>query len=174
MKATGIIRRIDDLGRIVIPKEIRKNLRIKNGENLEIFVNENENIILRKYNQIDKLKDISEEISEAIYNNIKETIIITNTEKVITVKGQNKKEYEDKSLSEEIIRKIYNRKPILENENIKITDKEENISCVLVPIIAGGDIVGSILIISKEKGLEESTFTIAQIVANFLSKYIEG
>ena len=51
MKATGIIRRIDDLGRIVIPKEIRKNLRLKNGENLEIFIDENENIILRKYNK---------------------------------------------------------------------------------------------------------------------------
>lgn len=59
MKATGIIRRIDDLGRIVIPKEIRKNLRIKNGENLEIFVGENDQIILRKFSQLDKLLDVS-------------------------------------------------------------------------------------------------------------------
>lgn len=173
MKATGIIRRIDDLGRIVIPKEIRKTLRIKNGENLEIFVNENENIILKKYNQIDKLKDLSEEITEAIYNNIKKTTIITNTEKIISVKGNNKNNYQDKNISEEIIRKMYNRKEVLEKERIKITDQEEDTTYALLPLIVNGDIIGSIIILSEEN-IEEKEILVVRTVANFLSKYIEG
>ena len=174
MKTTGIIRRIDDLGRIVIPKEIRKTLRIKNGENLEIFVNENENIILKKYSQINKLKDLSEEIAETINRTIKKTIIITNTEKIVTVKGNNKNKYENQNISEEIIKKIYNRKELYQNEKIKITTEEEEISYALVPIIASGDIIGSVIVLSEDKTLEKQDFIITKIVADFLSKYIEG
>ena len=174
MKISGIVRRIDDLGRIVIPKEIRKTLRIKNGENLEIFVSENENIVLKKYNQIDKLKSLSEEIAESIYNTIKKTTIITNSEKIISVAGANKKEYQDKDLSDDMIRKIYNRKEVLEEEKIKITDEEESISYALVPIISNGDIAGSVIILSKEETLTEEDFLIIKIIANFLSRYIEG
>ena len=176
MKTTGIIRRIDDLGRIVIPKEIRKTLRIKNGENLEIFVNENENIILKKYSQINKLKDLSEEIAETINRIIKKTIIITNTEKIVTVKVNNKNKYENQNISEEIIKKIYNRKEIHQKEflKIKITTEEEEISYALVPIIASGDIIGSVIVLSEDKTLEKQDFIITKIVADFLSKYIEG
>ena len=170
---TGIIRRIDDLGRIVIPKEIRKNLRIKNGEKLEIFVNENENIILKKHNQFDKLKDLSEEITEAIYSFIKKTVMITNNEKVISIKGINKNKYQEKNISEEIIRKIYNRKEIIDKDKIKITDEEEEINYALVPLIASGDVSGSIILVDEEK-IDENEFLIIKIVASFLSKYIEG
>ena len=76
MKTTGIIRRIDELGRIVIPKEIRKNLRIKNGESLEIYL-ENDSIILKKYSQIESLKNVSIDYVEAFNQIIKHNIIVT-------------------------------------------------------------------------------------------------
>ena len=84
MKSTGIIRRIDNLGRIVIPKEIRKNLRIKNGENLEIFINQ-EDIILKKYYQIDKLKYLSDELTKSIYKILKKDVMITNNEAILSI-----------------------------------------------------------------------------------------
>ena len=86
MKTTGIIRRIDELGRIVIPKEIRKNLRIKNGESLEIYL-ENDSIILKKYSQIESLKNVSIDYVEAFNQIIKHNIIVTDRDKVIAVTG---------------------------------------------------------------------------------------
>ena len=90
MKATGIIRRIDDLGRIVIPKEIRKNLRIKEGENLEIFV-QNEEIILRKYSMMNKISDLALELTDAIYTFMKHSIFITDTDQIVAGSGPLKK-----------------------------------------------------------------------------------
>ena len=90
MKTTGIIRRIDELGRIVIPKEIRKNLRIKNGESLEIYL-ENDSIILKKYSQIESLKNVSIDYVEAFNQIIKHNIIVTDRDKVIAATGPLKK-----------------------------------------------------------------------------------
>ncbi len=87
MKATGIIRRIDELGRIVIPKEIRKALRIKDGENLEIYVDGAENIILRKYSAIRKMSDFAQDSTDAIYSLIKHNVIIVDNHSVIAVSG---------------------------------------------------------------------------------------
>lgn len=171
MKSTGIIRRIDDLGRIVIPKEIRKNLRIKNGENLEIFVNEEENIILRKYNQIDKLKDLALDLKESIHNIAKKDIFITNTESII---ASSKKEYNNKELSTELINIIYGRKEILkENTNIEIIkNKKETISYTITPIIANGDVLGSVIISGNK--ITDNDLEISKITSNFLARYIEG
>lgn len=169
MKATGVIRRIDDLGRIVIPKEIRKNLRIKNGESLEIFINEDENIILRKYNQIDKLKDLAQELKESIYTITKKDIIITNTQNII---ASNKKEYVDKEVSNALIEKIYQRKELNEKNIEIIQGKEENKFITLSPIIANGDLIGSIILLSDEEN--DSDHQIAKIASNFLARHIEG
>ena len=92
MKATGIIRRIDDLGRVVIPKEIRKNLRIKEGDNLEIFV-VNEDIILKKYSMMNKINDLAQELTDAIYTFMKHSIFITDTDQVVAASGPLKKKY---------------------------------------------------------------------------------
>ena len=84
MKATGIIRRIDDLGRVVIPKEIRKNLRIKEGDNLEIFVS-GEEVILKKYSMMNKINDLAFELTDSIYTFMKHSIFITDTDTVIVI-----------------------------------------------------------------------------------------
>ena len=86
MKTTGVIRRIDELGRIVIPKEIRKNLRIKNGDSLEIFL-ESDNIILKKYSQLETIENVSVDYVEAFNSIIKHNIIVTDRDKVIAVSG---------------------------------------------------------------------------------------
>ena len=99
MKTTGVIRRIDELGRIVIPKEIRKNLRIKNGDSLEIFL-ESDNIILKKYSQLETIENVSVDYVEAFNTIIKHNIIVTDRDKVIAVSGPLKKKYLGKEVNE--------------------------------------------------------------------------
>ena len=115
MKTTGIIRRIDELGRIVIPKEIRKNLRIKNGESLEIYL-ENDSIILKKYSQIESLKNVSIDYVEAFNQIIKHNIIVTDRDKVIAVTGPLKKKYLDKEINEFTERSIERRDDFFEKQ----------------------------------------------------------
>lgn len=172
MKATGIIRRIDNLGRIVIPKEIRKNLRLKNGENMEIFINENENIILRKYSQIDKLKEFAKDIVDSISSITKNNVLITNTDVFIAASNK-KKEYINKEISNQIIEMINKRKEINQDININLTeDKIEQTNFSFYPIIVNGDAVGSIIILSDNEITNENTLLL-KIISTFLAKHIE-
>ena len=122
MSTTGIIRRIDELGRIVIPKEIRKNLRIKNGDNLEIMVN-GEDITLKKYSQIENLENIANMYAESFYQVLKYNVIITDTDKIVAVGGNLKKKYVNNGISEEIERMMERRDNFVERKkkNIEIS-----------------------------------------------------
>ena len=168
MKATGVIRRIDNLGRIVIPKEIRKNLRIKNGENIEIFISENDNIILKKYNQLDKLEDISENLTESIYKVTKKNIYITNNEKIIS---SNKKQYINEEISNELIKIIENRKESIKDNIILTKTKEIKNQILINPLLVNGDIIGSIILEDKE--INEIDKYIIKLSTNFLTLHIE-
>lgn len=176
MKATGVIRRIDDLGRVVIPKEIRKNLRIKNGDNLEIYIGEEDNIILKRYNHIDKIKDLSEAICYAIATSIKKDVLITNTNNFIASEGSSKKKYKNKQLSESMIKFIINRKAILSSHQsqIELTEgNKEELYYAISPIIASSDCIGMI-IITSETQISEEEFKIIKIASSFLANYIES
>ncbi|MBR6690988.1 MAG: AbrB/MazE/SpoVT family DNA-binding domain-containing protein [Bacilli bacterium] len=175
MKATGIIRRIDDLGRVVIPKEIRKNLRIKEGDNLEIFV-VNEDIILKKYSMMNKINDLAQELTDAIYTFMKHSIFITDTDQVVAASGPLRKRYLNKNISDFITQSIKRRDKILENhfkEFKFIEDEEITCSYVLSTILVNGEATGMILIISEEEKLSESEMQIASIVSSFMTKYLE-
>src|SRR3712207_8436725 len=92
MKATGIVRRIDDLGRVVIPKEIRRTLRIREGDPLEIFTDRDGGVILKKYSPIEELSNFSKEYAEALQNTIGNIILICDKDNIISVSGATKKE----------------------------------------------------------------------------------
>ena len=175
MKATGIIRRIDDLGRIVIPKEIRKNLRIKEGDNLEIFV-VNEDIILKKYSMMNKINDLAQELTDAIYTFMKHSIFITDTDQVVAASGPLKKKYLNKNISEFITESIKRRDKILENhfkELNFIEDEKLTCSYVLSTILVNGEAIGMILIISEEEKMSDAEMQMAGIVSSFMTKYLE-
>ena len=175
MKATGIIRRIDDLGRIVIPKEIRKNLRIKEGDNLEIFV-QNEEIILTKYSMMNKINDLAQELTDAIYTFMKHSIFITDTDNVVAGSGPLKKKFLGKNISNNLIDSIKRRDKILENhfKDFNFVE-EENIVCsyVMSTILVNGEATGMILIVSEEDKMSESEMQMASIVSSFMTKYLE-
>lgn len=175
MKATGVIRRIDELGRIVIPKEIRKVLRLRVGENLEIYVKD-ESIILKKFSMINKISDLAQELTDSIYTFIKSNIIITDMSRIIAASGPLKKRFLNKELSDEFILKIEKREKMLENhkKDIKlISDLDLNISYVSNPIIKDGETIGMILIFSEEQILTINELHILEIVSSFISKYLE-
>ena len=176
MKATGVIRRIDDLGRVVIPKEIRKNLRIKNGDNLEIYINEEDNIILKRFNQIDKQKDLAEAMCKTISSQLKKNILITNTNEVIAAEGTTLKKHLNYQLSEDLLKLIINRKEIITEDQTTITvtkDKIETGYYVIIPTIANSDVIGLIIMLSTTKITKEEEELI-KIASKFLSNYIES
>lgn len=175
MKATGIIRRIDDLGRVVIPKEIRKNLRIKEGDNLEIFV-VNEDIILKKYSMMNKINDLAQELTDAIYTFMKHSIFITDTDQVVAASGPLKKKYLNKNISDFITESIKRRDKILENHFKELNfvgDEKFTCSYVMSTILVNGEATGMILIISEEEKMSYSEMQMAGIVSSFMTKYLE-
>ncbi len=99
MKATGIVRRIDDLGRVVIPKEIRRTLRIREGDPLEIFVDRDGEVILKKYSPISELGDFATEYAEALFDSLDLSILISDRDEYIAVAGESKKDYLGKHIS---------------------------------------------------------------------------
>jgi len=175
MKATGIVRRIDDLGRIVIPKEIRKNLRIKEGDNLEIFV-QNEDIIFKKYSMMNKINDLAQELTDSIYTFMKHSIFITDTDQIIAGSGPLRKKYLNKNISSSIVESIKRRDKMLENhfKELSVMDNEK-ITCsyVMSTILVNGEATGMILIISEDEKLGETEVQMAGIASSFMTKYLE-
>ena len=157
----GALRRIDNLGRIVIPKSIRKILKIKSGDNLQVFAKE-EKIIIKKYSELEKLKNISNILKNTLEEIIKKEVYIMDREKIIipSIKNPN--------LKEEIIEMIESRKTTIKKEEKK---NKENITTI-IPIIVNGDIYGSAMIISN-KLLTEEILSTAKTVIKLIEKILE-
>lgn len=179
MKATGIVRRIDDLGRVVIPKEIRRTLRIREGDPLEIFVDRDGEVILKKYSPIGELGDFAKEYAESLADATGHMAIITDRDVMIAVAGASKKEYLDKPISEDIEQSMEERKTVVNTtpgEYAVVRDRTENLaSRVIAPIIAAGDPIGSVLLVSKEDGVKmgEMEQKLCETAAGFLAKQME-
>lgn len=179
MKATGIVRRIDDLGRVVIPKEIRRTLRIREGDPLEIFVDRDGEVILKKYSPIGELGDFAKEYAESLYESTGHIAMITDRDSVVAVAGGSKKEYLDKPIGALLENCMENRKITLETSSgsYEITrDADETYSSfVAAPIVAGGDPIGTVVLLSKEAGVSmgELESKMVETAAGFLAKQME-
>ncbi len=183
MKATGVVRRIDDLGRVVIPKEIRRVHRIKEGDPLEIFTDKEGEIILKKYSPIGELTEFASSYAETIAKTTGHITCITDKDTVIAVSGGSKKEFLEKNLSKELEEVLENKEVFKSKENneiaIPITQNEgrERIynSQVIYPIISDGDVIGSVILLAKEpnKKMGEAEDKVAQSAAGFLGNHLE-
>lgn len=180
MKATGIVRRIDDLGRVVIPKEIRRTLRIKEGDPLEIFTDREGGIILKKYSPIEELAEFAKEYAESLQQTIGNIVIICDKDVIISISGATKKEYSEKKISKELEKNMDERKtvsikefnfaiPIYEDEDVKGKYKSQVIS----PIISEGDIIGAVVLLSRETEFGVIEEKLAEVAASFLGKQME-
>ena len=113
MKATGIVRRIDDLGRVVIPKEIRKTLRIREGDPLEIFTDREGEVILKKYSPIGEMGTLAKLYAESLSQTLGCTVCITDTDQVVAVSGSGKKELQEQFIGREMDRLLRERGQLL-------------------------------------------------------------
>ena len=165
MKATGVVRRIDDLGRVVIPKEIRKTLRIKEGAPLEIFTDKEGEIILKKYSPIGELTEFASGYAETLSKTTGHIAFITDKDTVIAVSGGSKKEYLEQDVSEDIAM------PITKNGK---NDKKSN-GQIVYPIISNGDTIGTVILLSKNENtkMNDVESKLAQSAATFLGSQME-
>lgn len=179
MKATGIVRRIDDLGRVVIPKEIRRTLRIREGDPLEIFVDRDGEVILKKYSPIGELGDFAKEYAESLYESTGHITIISDRDTVIAVAGGSKKEYMDKQIGMLLENCMENRKTMIEtnagNYEIVKDSQEAFSSFVVAPIVAGGDPIGTVVMLNKDDSVKMSQMEVkmSETAAGFLGKQME-
>ena len=169
MKATGVVRRIDDLGRIVIPKEIRKNFKITEGDSLEIYV-DRDAIILKKYAIIDNLSFFCKKIIDSFYSIYKKNILITDKDKVIASSITGNDNYLDMQLTMEIKTVINDRKEYCgSNSQILLNGKYENY--YLLPLIIDSDIIGSIILV--DSNINQDNKVTLNLLRSILVKYIE-
>lgn len=156
MKATGIVRRIDDLGRVVIPKEIRRTLRIKDGESLEIYTGRDGEIILKKYSQLESIGDYAKKYCEAMYETTSRPTIVTDTDQILSVVGNQAETKEGVQLLPSYIRFLVKRKQSILSRGEKdfkdiYPEFPEHVDQIMItPIIKNGDVIGGVMTLKIE------------------------
>lgn len=183
MKATGIVRRIDELGRVVIPKEIRRTLRIREGDPLEIFTDREGEVILKKYSPIGELGDFAKEYAESIFHALNRTAIICDKDTVIAVSGGSRKEYMERAVHEDVERCMEEREKLVitagQGEMQGIIDGDDPsryTAQVIVPILAAGDAIGAVVMVSREPGdmVGDTELKVCETAAHFMGKQMEN
>ncbi|TYO96964.1 stage V sporulation protein T [Desulfallas thermosapovorans] len=185
MKATGIVRRIDDLGRVVIPKEIRRTLRIREGDPLEIFVDREGEVILKKYSPIGELGDFAKEYADSLYEALGHISLIADRDAIIAVSGAPKKEFLNKPIASAVEKVMEERKAVVINnqgadphglDGMIVADGDNRYTeVVIAPIIYEGDPIGAVILATRETGVHmgELELKLAETAAGFLAKQME-
>ncbi len=181
MKATGIVRRIDDLGRIVIPKEIRRTMRIREGDPMEIFTSREGEILLKKYSPVGELGEFATELAESIAQTIGELVCVTDRDYVIAAAGTGKKEAEGKPLEQAFQSAIDKRcSQVTSTENKAAVpvfqgDTQSYNRQAMATILSHGDCIGAVVILSKEgnRNQDDVLLQLAKSMAGFLGRHME-
>ena len=181
MKATGIVRRIDDLGRVVVPKEIRRTLRIREGDPLEIFTDRKGEIIFKKYSPIGELREFATLYADSMAKTSGALVCVTDCDHVIAASGKGKKDYEGKPISRQVSDLINGRGRRFADSNsmdfLKITldDAREYHSQSIASIICEGDAIGSVIVCGLEEGRnsKETDEMMSQTAAEFFGRQME-
>ena len=179
MKATGIVRRIDDLGRVVIPKEIRRTMRIREGDPLEIYTTKEGEVIFKKYSLLGGLEDFAAQFCDTLNRSTDFTTAITDRDSIIAVAGAPKRELLGKTVSERLEKLMEQRQVWSWQEGSAPVQAcvgvEGYFAAVAAPIICAGDVLGLVLFLGEEGvGAGEAEHKLAQTVASFLGKNMEN
>lgn len=177
MKATGIVRRIDDLGRVVIPKEIRRTMRIREGDPLEIYTDRDGEVIFKKYSPMGELGTFVGELADALSRTAGHSCVICDRDAVIAASGTAKKEMLERSISNDLELLMENR-VIYEHTGADTTvPVAEGVGLGVLaaaPIIAGGDVTGCVAFLSEtaQQKATEVESKLTQTAASFLAKHV--
>ena len=175
MKATGVVRRIDDLGRIVLPKELRRTMRIKEGESLEIYTDGDNKIVLQKYSPVDQMTDFVKEFTESMYSTNKRNIIITDNEKIVAASGEFKYNLIGKKITKDLEERLKNRNTQINNSGVNLNVCEDytiSNSSIVKPINVYGDVMGCVIVEGKPS-ITDTEKSLAEFGGLFMSRYLE-
>lgn len=179
MKATGIVRRIDDLGRVVIPKEIRRTLRIREGDPLEIYTDANGEVIFKKYSPVGELSDFASQYAEVLSRVAGMPMIISDRDHIVAAAGVSKKEYLERRITSVVEELMEMRKNYFAREGtlgeLNPVEGINKAAAIIYPIIAAGDVTGAVIMLQgeQEKIPNESEIKLTQAAAAFLGKQME-
>ena len=173
MKATGIVRRIDDLGRVVIPKEIRRTMRIREGDPLEIYTGTDGEVVFKKYSPMGEMIGFAGDFATALAEGCDLAVIICDRDRCVAVGGASKRDLLEKPITSELEKIVEDRRLFVNREGASlfaVTGYEQKI-CVAAPVIAAGDIVGSVVLLETENthSATDSDINLAEVAARFLS-----
>ncbi|MBO5797183.1 MAG: AbrB/MazE/SpoVT family DNA-binding domain-containing protein [Clostridia bacterium] len=179
MKATGIVRRIDDLGRVVIPKEIRRTMRIREGDPLEIFTSNDGEVVFKKYSPMGELGTFAAQYADVMSRALGQAVVISDRDHIIAVSGTSKKEMQDRPVSPMLENAMEQRQSHIARagESVRMTAVEgvERYVAAAVPILSAGDVIGSVCLLLPETGAlpGEGDLKMVQVAAAFLGRQME-
>ena len=180
MKATGIVRRVDDLGRIVIPKEIRRTLKIREGDPLEIYTEKDGGVIFRKYSPMGEMQEFAAQMCEAISNATGHIAAVSDRDSIIALAGASKRELLDKPNTQELeklMEERVNYRYTPGDTILRPTEASEKYHLgIASPILCQGDLIGSVMLLLEDNApaLEEADQRLAQTAAGFLGRQMEN
>lgn len=154
MKATGIVRRVDDLGRIVIPKEIRRTLRIREGDPLEIYTEKDGGVIFRKYSPMGDMQETAAQLCEAIHAATGKAVLVADCDSILALSGAPKRDLQDKSLSQKLEKQMQERSSYFhvpgQSPMKALEDSDKYLLSAAVPILCQGDLIGAVMTLMQE------------------------
>ena len=180
MKATGIVRRIDDLGRVVIPKEIRRTMRIREGDPLEIYTDRDGGVIFKKYSLMGGLVDFSGQLCDTLNRTTGQVTVITDRDNCISSAGAPRRDLLDKQISSELERLMEGRQIYQYKAGEEVVPlcagEEKFFLSTAAPILSEGDVLGCVIFAGQQEMLNgnEVEYKLAQSIASFLGKHMES
>ena len=173
MTATGIVRRIDDLGRVVIPKELRRKLKWRPGAPVEIFTAPDGIVSLKKYTYMGEDSILAQKLADSMAQSSKCVVMVTDMDQVIAASGSAKAQLLEKSISVELENAIHARNILVIDGMHVATDCPVYPHAIIAPIVSGGDAEGAVVMLSKDTGFGDNEVMLAKTMALFLSNYID-
>lgn len=179
MKATGIVRRIDDLGRVVIPKEIRRTMRIREGDPLEIFTDSDGEVVFKKYSPVGELTPFAGQYADVMFRTCGLPVLICDRDHVVAAAGLPKRDYQDRRIAGQMEQLMEERQTHIakagERTRLQPIEGLDRYAGVMVPILAAGDITGAVCLMLPESGAipTDGEIKLTQIAAGFLGKQME-
>jgi AbrB family transcriptional regulator (stage V sporulation protein T) len=174
MKTTGIVRRIDELGRVVIPKELRRTMHLKEGEEMEVFVSADNSLVLKKYSAIKELAEFGQEYVDIVYQITNSNCLICDLDNFIAC-STDKNIYIDNRISKALEKFLVERKPAyLRSDSVLdliIDENKRYKDMAISPILVNGDVVGGVILVSTV-GLGEISLKLVEVASGFLSKQV--
>ena len=183
MRATGIVRRIDELGRVVIPKEIRRTLRIREGDPLEIFTDHDGEVVLKKYSPIGEIASIAKDYTDSLYRTLGHMACICDRDAVVSVSGAARKELAERPLSHDVEEILQGRRLVVRNladgaRMLPVTNDDAPdayTAQLFMPILSDGEIIGGLILLSRAAGggMSDVDQKVAEATATIIGRQME-